>query len=250
MPLFLCGLVTGGFLASVVAASVAMLWLAAVPLLVRRHDAATADADDPASGERRSDVAGPRSRRRSDLPPLPPLPPPGPPPTQQPPPGRAAAGPSPWTVPRPRPRSQTPGRARPRQPGRRVRAHLGVLRVRRRCSRSCWSPCSPPTPTGCSPRCTGRTPTWPTRASPTRRCSRPPGSTAIVCLVWALVSGVFAVLAFQRMRWAAIALVVSAGAVALPAWPALSSRRLLAAAWRARGARRPACCSSRPRSAG
>ena len=28
MPLFLCGLVTGGFLASVVAASVAMLWLA------------------------------------------------------------------------------------------------------------------------------------------------------------------------------------------------------------------------------
>lgn len=35
------------------------------------------------------------------------------------------------------------------------------------------------------------------------------------CLVWALVSCVLAVLAFNRSRWAAIALVVSAGVVAL-----------------------------------
>jgi hypothetical protein len=40
-------------------------------------------------------------------------------------------------------------------------------------------------------------------------------ATAIVCLVWAAVSGVLAVLAFNRMRWAAIALIVSAGVVAL-----------------------------------
>ncbi len=39
--------------------------------------------------------------------------------------------------------------------------------------------------------------------------------TAIVCLVWAAVSGALAVLAFNRMRWAAIALIVSAGVVAL-----------------------------------
>ena len=39
--------------------------------------------------------------------------------------------------------------------------------------------------------------------------------TAIVCLVWACVSGIFAVLAFNRMRWAAIALIVSAGVVGL-----------------------------------
>ena len=40
-------------------------------------------------------------------------------------------------------------------------------------------------------------------------------ATGIVCLVWALVSGGLAVLAFQRMRWASVALVVSAGVVAL-----------------------------------
>jgi hypothetical protein len=38
-------------------------------------------------------------------------------------------------------------------------------------------------------------------------------ATAIVCLVWSVLSSVFAVLAFLRKRWAAIALIVSAGAV-------------------------------------
>jgi hypothetical protein len=35
------------------------------------------------------------------------------------------------------------------------------------------------------------------------------------CLTWALTSSVFAVLAFQGVRWARVALVVSAGAVAV-----------------------------------
>ncbi len=39
--------------------------------------------------------------------------------------------------------------------------------------------------------------------------------TAIVCLLWSVASGLFAVLAFQRRRWAAIALIVSAGVVGL-----------------------------------
>jgi hypothetical protein len=38
---------------------------------------------------------------------------------------------------------------------------------------------------------------------------------AIGCLVWALASGVLAVLAFNRMRWAAVSLVASAGVVAV-----------------------------------
>jgi hypothetical protein len=38
---------------------------------------------------------------------------------------------------------------------------------------------------------------------------------AIGCLLWASASGVLAVLTFNRMRWAALALVVSAGTVAL-----------------------------------
>lgn len=37
----------------------------------------------------------------------------------------------------------------------------------------------------------------------------------IGCLVWALSSAILAVLAFNRLRWAAIGLVVSAGSVAL-----------------------------------
>ena len=71
----------------------------------------------------------------------------------------------------------------------------------------------------------------------------------IVCLVWALVSGVLAVLAFQRMRWAAVALVVSAGVVALFCLvgslfsPPLVVPGVLAAAT-------AACCCSRRRSAG
>ena len=39
--------------------------------------------------------------------------------------------------------------------------------------------------------------------------------TAVVCLVWALVSGLLAVLAFQRRRWAAIGLAISAAIVGL-----------------------------------
>jgi hypothetical protein len=39
--------------------------------------------------------------------------------------------------------------------------------------------------------------------------------TAVVCLFWSLASSALAVLAFVRKRWAAIALIVSAGAVAM-----------------------------------
>ena len=64
--------------------------------------------------------------------------------------------------------------------------------------------------------------------------------TAIVCLVWAVVSGLLAVLAFQRMRWAAIALVVSAGVVG-----AVLPGRLAALA-PARGPRRAGGGDGRP----
>ena len=96
VPLFLCGLVTGGFLASVVAASVAMLWLAPA-----RHwfDGTTPHGrpEDPARIglllERRLDRRGDRSPRRR----------PGRVPTSRRCPRRA----------RPRPSSRRPGRRTP-----------------------------------------------------------------------------------------------------------------------------------------
>ena len=118
LPLFLCGLVTGGFLASVVAASVAMLWLAparhwfdgTTPIAALKagpgSDSAWSDASTYEAPEQSPPSTGPRTD-------VPPLPPPGPPASQQPPPWTPYAGPSPWTVPPP---GAAPA-ARPPRPG-------------------------------------------------------------------------------------------------------------------------------------
>ena len=67
--------------------------------------------------------------------------------------------------------------------------------------------------------------------------------TAVVCLVWAVASGLLAVLAFQRRRWAAIGLVISAaivGLFCLARLPALAP---------ARGPRPAGCGDGRPAAA-
>lgn len=217
LPLFLCGLVTGGFLASVVAASVAMLWLAparhwfdgTTPMATLKTDSKTdsswSDASTYVPPEQSPPSAGPRD--------VPPLPPPGPTASQQPPPWTPYAGPSPWTVPQPGAATA----ARPPRPGVVVAACVitwvccaftallsillvAVLAVDADGLFAEMQRQNPDLSDQSVSDATLRSATW---------------TTAIVCLVWALVSGVLAVLAFQRMRWAAVALVVSAGVVAL-----------------------------------
>jgi hypothetical protein len=209
--------VTGGFLASVVLASVAMLWLAP-----SRHWFAgtTPTATGPGSGSDSgwSDASTykgppqppPATRPRADVPPLPP---PGPPATQQPPPWPSYADPAPWTVPQP---GAAPG-ARPSRPTAVVAAcvitwvccaltallSLLLVAVLAADADALFAEMHRQNPDladqGVSDA-TLQSATW---------------VTAIVCLVWAAVSSALAVLAFNRMRWAAIALIVSAGAVAL-----------------------------------
>ena len=77
LPLFLCGLVTGGFLASVVAASVAMLWLAparhwfdgTTPMATLKADRRAAWSPRPASTSRPSRPPPRRLSARSRAPP-------------------------------------------------------------------------------------------------------------------------------------------------------------------------------------
>jgi hypothetical protein len=200
LPLFLCGLVTGGFLASVVAASVAMLWLTP-----SRH---WFDGTTPAPA-----VASPPAERPSaPAPPPAPSPPPGPhvspdlsqgaPPAWAP----YAAG-QPWLAP-PRP---------VRRPNSMVAACILT-----------WVCCALAALLSVllvavlvadadelfaemhrqNPELAGQGVTDATLRSAT-------WLTAIVCLLWSLASSALAVLAFVRKRWAAIALIVSAGAVAM-----------------------------------
>ena len=218
LPLFLCGLVTGGFLASVVAASVAMLWLAparhwfdgTTPIAALRTDPGSDSAWSDASTYEAPEQSPPSTGPRTDVPPLPP---PGPPASQQPPPWTPYAGPSPWTVPPP---GAAPA-ARPPRPGAVVTACVIT-----------WVCCAftallsillvavlAVDADGLFAEMQRQNPDLTDQGVSDATLQSATWATGIVCLVWALVSGALAVLAFQRMRWAAVALVVSAGVVAL-----------------------------------
>jgi hypothetical protein len=222
LPLFLCGLVTGGFLASVVAASVAMLWLAparhwfdgTTPIdAVKARPDAGSGWSDASTYQGPPPPTGPRAQ-------LPPLPPQGPTASQQPPPWTPSSGPyaapqagaSPWTVP-------PPGAgASPAPRPRTVVAAcvitwvccafavllsillVGVLAADADGLFAEMQRQNPDLADDGVSDATLRSATW---------------VTAAICLFWALLSGALAVLAFQRRRWAAVALAVSAGVVAL-----------------------------------
>ena len=198
LPLFLCGLVTGGFLASVVAASVAMLWLSPA----RHWFAGTTPEPIPSTPT----PAPPPPT----APPLPPLPPPGPPATQPPPawPAYAASQPPPW-VPAPAP------------PPRRPTAVAAACAIT-------WACCAlaalmsllligvlTADPDGLIAEMHRQNPTLVDQGVSDGALRSASWLTAVVCLVWAVVSGLLAVLTFQRRRWAAIGLAVSAAIVGL-----------------------------------
>jgi hypothetical protein len=201
VPLFLCGLVTGGFLASVVAASVAMLWLSPA----RHWFAGTTPEPVPSPP-----TPAPPPPTAPPMPTTPPLPPQGPPATQLPPvwPAYAATQPPPW-VPAPVP------------PPRRPAAVATACAIT-------WACCAlaalmslllvgvlTADPDGLIAEMHRQNPTLVDQGVSDGALLSACWLTAVVCLVWAVVSGVLAVLAFQRRRWAAIGLGVSAAVVGL-----------------------------------
>ena len=202
LPLFLCGLVTGGFLASVVAASVAMLWLSPA----RHWFAGTTPEPVPSSASTPAAAPAP-----PPAPTAPPLPPPGPSATQLPPPAwpaYAATQPPPW-VPAPAP------------PPRRPTAVAAACAIT-------WACCAlaalmslllvgvlTADPEGLIAEMHRQNPTLVDQGVSDGALRSASWVTAVVCLVWAVVSGLLAVLAFQRRRWAAIGLVISAAIVGL-----------------------------------
>jgi hypothetical protein len=201
-PLFLCGLVTGGFLASVVAASVAMLWLSPA----RHWFAVTTPEPVPSVPSSATTSAPP-----PPAPTAPPLPPPGPPATQLPPPAwpaYAATQPPPW-VPAPAP------------PPRRPTAVAAACAIT-------WACCAlaalmslllvgvlTADPEGLIAEMHRQNPTLVDQGVSDGTLRSASWVTAVVCLVWAVASGLLAVLAFLRRRWAAIGLVISAAIVGL-----------------------------------
>ena len=202
LPLFVCGLVTGGFLASVVAASVAMLWLSpsrhwfagTTPEAIKAP--ASSGANPPAST---------------------PTPPPLPPPRPDGRPG-AAAG---LAAVRRHPAAAVGGApAAPPLP----RRPAGVVAA---CVIT-WACCAfaalmslllvavlAADADGLLAEMHRQNPALADQGVSDGTLRSASWVTAIVCLLWAVASGLFAVLAFQRRRWAAIALVVSAGVVGL-----------------------------------
>jgi len=191
LPLFLCGLVTGGFLASVVAASVAMLWLSPA----RHWFAGTRPEPVPSTPAART--------------PAPPLPPAGPPATELSPPAwpaYAATQPPPWVP-------------APPAPPRRPTAVVAACAIT-------WACCALATlmsllligvlaadAEGLVAEMHRQNPHLVDQGVSDGALRSASWVTAVVCLVWAVGSGLLAVLAFQRRRWAAITLVVSAATV-------------------------------------
>jgi hypothetical protein len=208
VPLFLSGLFAGGFLASVVLASVTMLWLAPA----RHWFAGTTPEARPTPPERRAEPPPPAPDTR-------PLPPSAPPASQQPPPWTPYAGPSPWGAPAgDQPPPQAPvSNAPARRPvpvtvacaitwvccG--LAAMLSLILVAALIADA----------PGLFAEMQRRNPELADQGVSDSTIESMTWTLAIGCLVWAVVSGVLAVLAFNRFRWAGIALVVSAGSVAL-----------------------------------
>jgi hypothetical protein len=200
VPLFLCGLVTGGFLASVVAASVAMLWLAPA-----RH---WFSGEDPLA------TAAARVAEQQGRPSAPSVGPgnPAPPAEQlpQPPPWTAYGAPVSWPPPA---RAVAP----PRRPSALVAACvitwvccaiaalvaillIGVMAADADALIGEMHRQNPQLADQGVSDATLRSAAW---------------AVGIVCLAWSLISGVLGVLAFHRVRWAAIGLICSASAVAV-----------------------------------
>jgi hypothetical protein len=206
LPLFLCGLVTGGFLASVVAASVAMLWLSPS----RQWFAGTTPEPVPSTPSNASTPTAATPAPRP-APTAPPLPPPGPSAAQQPPPAwpaYAATQPPPWVPP-------------PAPPPRRPAAVAAACAIT-------WACCALAAlmsvllvgvliadPEGLITEMHRQNPTLVDQGVSDGALRSASWVTAVVCLVWAVASGLLAVLAFQRRRWAAIGLAVSAAVVGL-----------------------------------
>ncbi len=205
LPLFVCGLVTGGFLASVVAASVAMLWLSPSRHWFAGTKPEAIKAPAPSGANPSAPTPPP--------PTLSPLPPPGPTAAQAPPPAwppYAATQPPPWVA----PPSAPPLSRRP----------AGVVAA---CVIT-WACCAfaalmslllvavlAADADGLLAEMHRQNPALADQGVSDGTLRSASWMTAIVCLLWSLASGLFAVLAFQRRRWAAIALVVSAGVVGL-----------------------------------
>jgi hypothetical protein len=203
VPLFVCGLVTGGFLASVVAASVAMLWLTPA----RHWFAGTTPEPLPSPA---SDAPRPHATPPTSVPPSP-LPPPGPSASQLPPPAwpsYAATQPPPWV-------------AAAAPPPRRPTAVVAACAIT-------WVCCGfaalmslllvgvlAADADGLLAEMHRQNPSIADQGVSDGALQSASWATGIVCLVWAIASGLLAVLTFRRRRWAAIALVVSAAAVAL-----------------------------------
>jgi hypothetical protein len=200
IPLFLCGLVTGGFLASVVAASVAMLWLQ--PSRSWFHGDEPPPKDDGDEASVRAD------RTSSDLPLLPPLQPPGATagPEHAPPAWTPYASTEPWLQQRRRSR-----------PGSLVMACILT-----------WASCAlaglfailmvavlAADPEGLAAEMHRQNPSLAEEGITDATLRTVAWVVGLGALTWALVSSVFAVLAFQGVRWARVALVVSAGSVAI-----------------------------------
>jgi hypothetical protein len=208
IPLFLCGLVTGGFLASVVAASVAMLWLQPSRSWFLGDDPPPNDADDPASGRASGRASVRADPAPGDLPLLPPLEPPGATaaPQQAQPAWTPYASTEPWLQQR-----------RPARPGSLVTACVVT-----------WATCAlaglfailmiavlAADPGGLVAEMHRQNPALADEGITDATLKTVAWVVGLGCLAWALVSSVLAVLAFQGVRWARIALVVSAGGVAI-----------------------------------
>ena len=208
IPLFLCGLVTGGFLASVVAASVAMLWLQPSRSWFHGDEPPPHDADDPASGGGSARPSVRPDPSSSDLPLLPPLEPPagaaGP--QQAPPAWTPYASSEPWLQQR-----------RPSRPGSLVTACVVT-----------WATCAlaalfailmvavlAADPEGLAAEMHRQNPSLADEGITDATLRTVAWVVGLGSLAWALVSSVLAVLAFQGVRWARVALVVSAGTVAI-----------------------------------
>ena len=251
LPLFLCGLVTGGFLASVVAASAAMLWLA------RRHGSGS-----PAPGHRlparpRAPPTPPPARRpgyrRPGRRPAARQPPVQPPvqarpaaAAEPPPPWPAYAAGPPWP---PHPDAQAPASASPR----RARPTSVVV--------ACvvtWVCCAfavlmamlligvlAADADGLFAEMHRQNPYLADQGVSDATLRSAIWATAIVFLVWGVVAGVLAVLAFSRTRWAAI----GAGRLGRPGRRGVPGRaRWPRRSWCCRGSwrRSPAACCSSP----
>ena len=197
VPLFLAGSATGGFLAAFVAASIAMLWLPPASAWFSGKTPAAASPAPPPTHQ------------------APPAAPPGPPQevSSAPPPWPGYGEARPWTPP---PADIPSARTAPGRPGAVVAACVIT-----------WTCCALTSVIGVLLLAVLAVDTDGLFAELHRQnpqlgqdvsdamLETVTWATAIVCVVWSMISSGLAVLAFRRVRWAAYGLIVSAGLVGL-----------------------------------